>query len=44
MDNQQNNPNDPPGSIEPLKSFDPTPSMSQSLQQDPAAPADFDGS
>lgn len=39
MDNQQNNPNDPLGSIEPLKSFDPTPSMSQSLQQDPAAPA-----
>ena len=39
MDNQQNNPNDPLGSIEPLKSFDPTPSMSQSLQPDPAAPA-----
>ncbi|MCX8531789.1 toxic anion resistance protein [Chryseobacterium luquanense] len=38
MDNQ-NNPNDPLGSIEPLKSFDPTPSMSQSLQPDPAAPA-----
>ncbi|MFC7346365.1 toxic anion resistance protein [Chryseobacterium zhengzhouense] len=38
MDNQQNNPNDPLGSIEPLKSFDPTPSMSQSLQSDPAAP------
>jgi uncharacterized protein YaaN involved in tellurite resistance len=38
MDNQQNNQNDPLGSIEPLKSFDPTPSMSQSLQQDPAAP------
>ncbi|MFL9835457.1 toxic anion resistance protein [Chryseobacterium terrae] len=38
MDNQQNNPNDPLGSIEPLKSFDPTPSMNQSLQPDPAAP------
>ncbi|WP_159477878.1 toxic anion resistance protein [Chryseobacterium sp. 18068] len=38
MDNQ-NNPNDPLGSIEPLKSFDPTPSTSQSLQPDPAAPA-----
>lgn len=38
MDNQ-NNQNDPLGSIEPLKSFDPTPSMSQSLQPDPAAPA-----
>jgi len=38
MDNQQNNPNDPLGSIEPLKSFDPTPSMNQSLQSDPAAP------
>lgn len=39
MDNQQNNPNDPLGSIEPLKSFDPTPSTNQSLQPDPAAPA-----
>lgn len=39
MDNQQNNPNDPLGSIEPLKSFDPTPSTHQSLQPDPAAPA-----
>lgn len=38
MDNQ-NNQNNPLGSIEPLKSFDPTPSMSQSLQPDPAAPA-----
>ncbi|MDY0930961.1 MULTISPECIES: toxic anion resistance protein [unclassified Chryseobacterium] len=38
MDNQ-NNPNDPLGSIEPLKSFDPTPSTSQSLQPDPTAPA-----
>lgn len=39
MSNQENQSYDPLGSIEPLKSFDPNPAPTQSLQPDPAAPA-----
>lgn len=38
MDNNQNQSNDPLGSIEPLKTFEPTPAPQQPVQSNPATP------